>query len=336
MITKNMISAGYQAGLVTLCESPNEDGVVCKIGECWFYFGGMTAEGCTVEEYKANVPEEDIIDEIFRVLDDFRKSGPELEDEYIYYECFLREHGIEDAEAKASANLPVCKSMYRIVMTCWDAGAANPYSDSVETIFDTEEAAHQALRSCVKDELETLNDRAIEDIDLDYPSEVDSFKADFDGDEFDAIIRLWDGDDYQPVTGYSVAKVEALSDDFWRYRETENRRGFYICKNKEGNRYAVEYMDERLCVKHSLEAALDFVDEELLRKCNKSPEKEWKLPVTWEVCGFVKIKAKTLEEAIEIFNETSDDIPLPEDSSYVDGSFALSSNDPEYIQVYNN
>lgn len=94
MITKEMIEAGYKAGIVELCESPNDDGVVCKIGEIWFYFGGLTAEESTVEEYKNCVPEEDIVDEIYGVLDDFRKDGEEFLDEYLYYECFLREHGI--------------------------------------------------------------------------------------------------------------------------------------------------------------------------------------------------------------------------------------------------
>ena len=93
MITKKMIAVGYKAGIVELCESPNDDGVVCKIGEIWFYFGGSTAEECTVDEYKKFVPEEDIVNEIFDVLDDFQRSGEEFIDEYHYYEYYLKEHG---------------------------------------------------------------------------------------------------------------------------------------------------------------------------------------------------------------------------------------------------
>lgn len=33
------------------------------------------------------------------------------------------------------------------------------------------------------------------------------------------------------------------------------------------------------------------------------------------------------------FNENSDDIPLPSDGGYVDGSFELSSDDPEVLKL---
>ena len=53
----------------------------------------MTAEECkTPEEYITNVPQEDIIREIFEVLnDDFYT---EFEDEYYYYMYYLQEHGV--------------------------------------------------------------------------------------------------------------------------------------------------------------------------------------------------------------------------------------------------
>ena len=92
MITLNMIENGYSVGLIKLIESPNDDGVVCKIGDDWFYFGGLTAEENTVEEYKRNVPLEDIINEIFEALEDFRDDAI-YNDEYLYCEYFLREHG---------------------------------------------------------------------------------------------------------------------------------------------------------------------------------------------------------------------------------------------------
>ena len=97
MITKNMITSGYKAGLITIVDSPNGDGAVCEIGDVWFYFGGATAEEHTSEEYKKFVPEEDIVDEIFSVLEDFKESGEEFADEYLYYELFLRERGLREA-----------------------------------------------------------------------------------------------------------------------------------------------------------------------------------------------------------------------------------------------
>jgi len=59
------------------------------------------------------------------------------------------------------------------------------------------------------------------------------------------------------------------------------------------------------------------------------------LPVTWEVCGFVKVEAHDIESAIELFNENPDSIPLPKESEYVDGSFALTDSDPEFVKLYN-
>jgi hypothetical protein len=50
-------------------------------------------------------------------------------------------------------------------------------------------------------------------------------------------------------------------------------------------------------------------------------KKVFKIPVTWESFGVVEIEAETLDEAIAIFDETQDRIPLPYDSEYVDSSF---------------
>ena len=66
--------------------------------------------------------------------------------------------------------------------------------------------------------------------------------------------------------------------------------------------------------------------------------RSWTLPVTWEMCGFVKVpksKAATLEEAIAYFDEHSDDIPLPRKRAYVDASFELTDHDPEFVKLYN-
>jgi hypothetical protein len=62
--------------------------------------------------------------------------------------------------------------------------------------------------------------------------------------------------------------------------------------------------------------------------------KIFKIPVTWEMCGFVKIEANTIEEAMRFVNEDEYDIELPNVSNYVDGSFALSTTDPEIVKLY--
>ena len=47
----------------------------------------------------------------------------------------------------------------------------------------------------------------------------------------------------------------------------------------------------------------------------------FKIPVSWEVYGSVDIEAESLEEAIEIFDDTEDEISLPTNNEYIDGSF---------------
>lgn len=59
---------------------------------------------------------------------------------------------------------------------------------------------------------------------------------------------------------------------------------------------------------------------------------EYKIPVSWEEYGFVKIEADSLQQAIEIFDRQSDYIPLPE-GNYVDGSWRR--EDLEFIEEFN-
>ena len=61
--------------------------------------------------------------------------------------------------------------------------------------------------------------------------------------------------------------------------------------------------------------------------------KTWNIPVTWEVYGTVKIEAETLEEAIKIFDKREEEISLPLDSEYIDGSFKR--EDYEIIELNN-
>lgn len=62
----------------------------------------------------------------------------------------------------------------------------------------------------------------------------------------------------------------------------------------------------------------------------------WKIPVTWEMSGFVTVKSDKLEDAMDAVKLDNDDIPLPE-GSYVDGSFDLSTPEIEIVrECYNN
>lgn len=62
--------------------------------------------------------------------------------------------------------------------------------------------------------------------------------------------------------------------------------------------------------------------------------KKWKVPVSWEMCGIAEIKADTLEEAMDIA-QNSDEVEIP-DGEYVDGSFCLSIYEEDVIRkTYN-
>lgn len=64
--------------------------------------------------------------------------------------------------------------------------------------------------------------------------------------------------------------------------------------------------------------------------------KKWKIPVTWEVCGYVYVDADTLEEAMETARDDEGVIPLPDDNDYVDGSWRLSETDENFVrEMYN-
>ena len=64
--------------------------------------------------------------------------------------------------------------------------------------------------------------------------------------------------------------------------------------------------------------------------------KKWKIPVTWEVCGYVYVDADTLEEAMEMARDDEGVIPLPTESDYVDGSWRLSETDENFVrEMYN-
>ena len=56
------------------------------------------------------------------------------------------------------------------------------------------------------------------------------------------------------------------------------------------------------------------------------PNQEWIVPVTWEMCDFIKVCAESAEEACRKVHEDVDDYPLPCRSEYVDTSFDISGD----------
>ena len=107
MITKEMIDEGFVNGRVKIVRSPFNDGVVCQIGEYWFYFGGRTAEEYkNPDEYLYDVGYDDVANDILETLEDFRlsKIADEFVDEYKYYEEFLREGNAKMENSKMMKN----------------------------------------------------------------------------------------------------------------------------------------------------------------------------------------------------------------------------------------
>lgn len=92
MITKNLVAQGLMSDVIRLDIDPKMgSSIVARIGENWFYFGGMTAEEYNdVEQYREDIPFGTIVDEIYDVLHEFQTGGhEEFLDEAAYYESVL-------------------------------------------------------------------------------------------------------------------------------------------------------------------------------------------------------------------------------------------------------
>lgn len=64
--------------------------------------------------------------------------------------------------------------------------------------------------------------------------------------------------------------------------------------------------------------------------------KTWKIPVAWGMMGFVKVEAPTLKKAMKIAEDKDGVIPIPDDGSFLDGTWEVDCNDMEYIRaIYN-
>ena len=61
------------------------------------------------------------------------------------------------------------------------------------------------------------------------------------------------------------------------------------------------------------------MDENAKKDIRELPE--WTIPVTWEMCGKVKVRAATIEEAMEIAKDEEGVIPLPDDGDYEIGKY---------------
>lgn len=94
-ITKKMIREGYNKGVIKLITNEDADGVVCQIGDNWFFFGGLEAELYNdAKQYAEDMRENEILRDIYEVLQEF-KNLEDFYDEYLYYYFILVENGIK-------------------------------------------------------------------------------------------------------------------------------------------------------------------------------------------------------------------------------------------------
>lgn len=64
--------------------------------------------------------------------------------------------------------------------------------------------------------------------------------------------------------------------------------------------------------------------------------KTWRIPVAWTMMGMVDVEAKTLDEAIEIAKDDACVIPIPDNGTFLDGSWEVDCSDSAYIREWYN
>ena len=95
IIDKNSIVNGIRNGSIELVKSPHGDGVVCNIGDYWFYFGGREAEFYgDPDQYMKDMGLDKVVNQIFEALEDLKEGKTEKDyaDEWWYYYYFLKEY----------------------------------------------------------------------------------------------------------------------------------------------------------------------------------------------------------------------------------------------------
>ena len=68
----------------------------------------------------------------------------------------------------------------------------------------------------------------------------------------------------------------------------------------------------------------------------KNNMKTWKIPVVWQEMGVIKVEANTLAEAIEIARDDDGVIPIPDNGSFLDGSWEVDCDDEDYLRQFYN
>lgn len=64
--------------------------------------------------------------------------------------------------------------------------------------------------------------------------------------------------------------------------------------------------------------------------------KTWKIPVCWTMMGTVDVDANTLDEAIEIAKDDAGIIQIPDDGTFMDGTWEVDCTDISYLREWYN
>ena len=64
--------------------------------------------------------------------------------------------------------------------------------------------------------------------------------------------------------------------------------------------------------------------------------KTWKIPVVWQEMGTVKVEANTLAEGNELARDEYGVIPIPDNGSFLDGSWEVDCDDVDYLREWYN
>ena len=154
--------------------------------------------------------------------------------------------------------------MFKIILTAMDSNArVKPYTEELNNgeLFKTKEDAEIYMFLAMNDELSDLNQP-----DENNTPHTGVFIADLNG-EHDAIIRLWDGDDYWDVSYYDIVEVSDLkpesSEEHFDLRDLVADEVEHRNLNNEVINKAVQYIknDDRLL------QMLDSIAEEAINSC---------------------------------------------------------------------
>ena len=59
-----------------------------------------------------------------------------------------------------------------------------------------------------------------------------------------------------------------------------------------------------------------------------------RIAVTWQMCGYIDVdEVNTTAEAMKKFSKDPEDFPFPVQKEYVDGSYQLSTDDVEVMEM---